>query len=234
MSPEPEEARQHLALALDVGEAGAALELAGELSPYFAVAKVGLELFVAAGPPVVSALLSEGFDLFLDLKLHDIPSTVARAAARAAALGVTYLTAHTAGGAAMLEAAVAGFSSESGRQRAGILGVTVLTSEGEAARELLSARAALAASCGCVGLVCAGPDLGALPPSAGGLVKVVPGVRLAGSESHDQGRVTTPGDAIAAGGDILVIGRTVTKALDRRGAAAEVVAAVAGNSPRSG
>lgn len=227
------EPRQHLALALDVSDAASALSLARELREYFAVTKVGLELFVAAGPGVVSALAEEGFSVFLDLKLHDIPTTVGRAAARAAALGATYLTAHGAGGRAMLEAATEGFSSEAAGRPGGVLAVTVLTSDEHADPEVIAARAELGLSTGCAGLVCAGSDLRLLPASTAGLVRVVPGVRLRGSASDDQARVTTPSDALSAGGDILVIGRTVTKAQDRVAAAAAVVAEVSGNSPRN-
>ncbi len=227
-TPSPREPRRHLALALDVPDESAALDLAGELAEYFSLVKVGFELFVAAGPPVVRALVAEGFAVFLDLKMHDIPNTVRNGAARAAALGVTYLTAHVAGGGAMLEAAVAGFASESALEGAGILGVTVLTSDKEATPALLVERAELAATSGCAGLVCAGGDLALLPPAAGRLVKVVPGVRLPGSSADDQARTATPSSALAAGGDILVIGRTVTKAQDRRAAAAAVAASLAG------
>lgn len=221
---------ERLALALDVPDKEDALSLADELQEYFGVAKVGLELFVAAGPNVVAPLLERGFAVFLDLKLHDIPHTVGQAAARAAELGASYVTAHAAGGREMLEAAVAGFSSV--RQEGGVLGVTVLTSDPEEAAGSLQARAELAAAAGCHGLVCAGTDLAALPRVTEGLLRVVPGVRLPGSPADDQRRVSSPAGALGAGADLLVVGRTVTQASDRRAAAAAVLDDIAGISQR--
>lgn len=216
-------AREHLALALDVSEPSAALDLARRLRPFFAVVKVGLELFVASGPPVVTELVAEGFAVFLDLKLHDIPNTVGRAAARAAALGARYVTVHAYGGEAMVRAAVAGFASAS-QDGGGILAVTVLTSEPVADRPLLRARAELAAEAGCAGLVCAASDLAQLAGLPSRLVRVVPGIRAPGSPPDDQARVATPREALSGGADLLVIGRTVTNAPDLEEAAAAVVA----------
>ncbi len=222
-----DQARSHLALALDVGSAEEALALARRLRPHFSVVKVGLELFVAGGPDVVRALAGEGFDVFLDLKLHDIPNTVGRAATRAGALGVRYLTVHLAGGAQMVRAAVEGFGSTStDSSGSGILGVTVLTSEPDPGDEVLAARAALAASTGCVGAVCAAADLPVVRPVATGLVLVVPGIRMEGSDPGDQARVATPGSALRNGADLLVIGRTVTAAADPAAAAAQVSASL--------
>ena len=118
--PEPVELRSRLALALDVDDQVAAMRLAHELRPWFAVAKVGLELYSAAGPDTVAALLDEGFGVFLDLKLHDIPTTVGRAARVLGALGVSYLTAHASGGAVMLRAAVDGLADGAGHHRAAV------------------------------------------------------------------------------------------------------------------
>ena len=226
-----ERARSRLALALDVASAGEATALARRLRPHFSVVKVGLELFVAEGPDVVRALTGEGFDVFLDLKLHDIPNTVGRAAARAGGLGVRYLTVHLAGGEQMVRAAVEGFASASpGARGSGILGVTVLTSEPEAGDEVLAERARLAASAGCVGAVCASADLPVVRPAATGLVLVVPGIRMEGSDRGDQARIATPGSALASGADLLVIGRTVTAAADPEAAAALVSASLLGGS----
>ncbi len=231
MTEAGEGVRRHLALALDLPDAAAAVRLARRLRPWFGVAKIGLELFVAEGPVVVRAAQDEGYEVFLDLKLHDIPNTVGRAAGRAAALGVRYLTVHAAGGRAMLEAAVGGYSAESsGGARgngAGILAVTVLTSDPVARPEDLRSRAQLAAEVGCVGAVCAAPDLAVVRDAAPGLVLAVPGIRLPESAAGDQARIATPEAALAAGADLLVIGRTVTSASDPEAAAARVAELVA-------
>jgi len=225
--------RQRLALALDVDDLVAALRVARRVHPWFGVAKVGLELFGAAGPEAVIALIDEGYRVFLDLKLHDIPTTVARAARVLGGLGVAYTTVHTAGGEPMMRAAVDGMTE--GAAAAGVLspcvlGVTVLTSDVDAPPEVLGARAALAAAAGCGGLVCAASDLAETRRAAPGLLTVVPGIRPAGVASDDQARAATPGAAIRAGADILVIGRAVTGAEDPESAAvaiAEEVAAAA-------
>lgn len=227
--------RDKLALALDVADQEAALLLAKRLRPWFSVAKVGLELFVAAGPDVVRALVDEDFEVFLDLKLHDIPNTVGRAAARGAELGASYITAHTVGGEAMLLAAVEGFAeaTANGANGRGILGVTVLTSEPDAPENVLRERAERAARTGCAGIVCAASDLAALRGVAGSLKRVVPGIRLPESSTDDQSRVATPGSALASGGDLLVVGRTVTAAPDMEAAARLVTADLALNGSGS-
>jgi orotidine-5'-phosphate decarboxylase len=222
--------RQRLALALDVDDLVAALRVARRVHPWFGVAKVGLELFGAAGPEAVIALIDEGYRVFLDLKLHDIPTTVARAARVLGGLGVAYTTVHTAGGEPMMRAAVDGMTE--GAAAAGVLspcvlGVTVLTSDVDAPPEVLGARAALAAAAGCGGLVCAASDLAETRRAAPGLLTVVPGIRPAGVASDDQARAATPGAAIRAGADILVIGRAVTGAEDPESAAAAIAEEVA-------
>lgn len=206
--------RPHLALALDTGDLDAAVELWRRCAPFFGVAKVGLELYSAVGPSSIGRLRAEGAAVFVDLKLHDIPNTVGRAAQRLGALGASYVTAHLTGGEAMMAAAVEGFGSGTAEQASGlpapgILGVTVLTSDPTAAAEVLAARAALGERLGCAGLVCATSDLAAVRP-ASSLPTVVPGIRRAGSSTDDQVRVATPAVAIAAGATILVIGRTLT------------------------
>ena len=211
----------------------------GRLAPFFAVAKVGLELFSAEGPLAVDTLLDEGFRVFLDLKLHDIPTTVGRAARRIGALGVSYTTVHTAGGAAMVRAAADGFEEgwasivadghppPDESAPAGVLGVTVLTSEAEAPAELVTERARLAARNGCLGVVCAASDLASVGLAAPGLLAVVPGIRMAGSSADDQARAASPASAVAAGAGLLVVGRTVTAAPDPEAAAARLAAEVA-------
>jgi orotidine-5'-phosphate decarboxylase len=233
--------RDRLVLALDVASLDEAVDLARRLRPWFSVAKIGLELFIAEGPLAVDALLDEDFRVFLDLKLHDIPTTVGRAARQIASFGVSYATVHAAGGEEMLRAAVEGFEDgwaagvETGHPApapgsAGILAVTVLTSEADAGAEVVGARALLAARTGCLGVICAATDLPVVRSRAPGLATVVPGIRLAGSERHDQARAAGPLSAIGAGADLLVIGRTVTGSEDPELAArrlsAEVLAAL--------
>ncbi|MGD0085483.1 MAG: orotidine-5'-phosphate decarboxylase [Acidimicrobiales bacterium] len=218
------EVRGQLALALDVEDLRAARLLVSRVAPYFGVVKVGLELFIAVGPAAVEAFRSDGLAVFLDLKLHDIPTTVRRAASQARSIGATYLTVHAAGGEAMLRAAVEGFGpTVSG----GILGVTVLTSDPEAPESVIAARAELAARTGCVGVVCAASDLGTVRKVAPGLTAVVPGIRLAGGSNDDQARAATPFAAASAGAGLLVVGRAVTSASDPAAAAREVAEQVA-------
>ncbi|MGH9186603.1 MAG: orotidine-5'-phosphate decarboxylase [Acidimicrobiales bacterium] len=223
----PEELRGRLALALDVDDLVAAERLARDLSPWFGVAKVGLELYSAAGPDAVTAMVRLGYDVFCDLKLHDIPTTVQRTARVIGALGARYLTLHAVGGAPMLRAGVEGLAE--GAAGAALstpmaLGVTVLTSEPEASHRALATRVAAAMAGGCGGLVCASPDLHEVRQLAPRMVLVVPGIRPAGTVANDQARVGTPADAFAAGADILVIGRAVTASPDPRAAAERLVA----------
>jgi orotidine-5'-phosphate decarboxylase len=227
--------RRRLALALDLDDLVLALRMARRLRPWFGVAKVGLELFAAAGPEVVSALTIEGYRIFLDLKLHDIPTTVRRAARVIGELGATYTTAHTAGGEEMLRAAVLGMAegaaaAGAGAGSPGVLGVTVLTSDRDVKGELLESRAALAAKTGCGGLVCAARDLPFVLHNAPGLLTVVPGIRTVGSGADDQARPATPTEALAAGADLLVIGRAVTAAPDPESAASAVFDEVAASA----
>jgi len=228
---DPELARGRLALALDLDDLEAARRLAGSLVDYVGIVKVGLELYAAAGPRAVELLRGDGFSVFLDLKLHDIPTTVGRAARTVARLGPSYLTVHTAGGAAMLSAAAEGLvlgAADAGMTPAVGLGVTVLTSEPDVDPDLLSGRARLAAESGLGGVVCAATDLGVVRAAAPGLVTVVPGTRPAGAPLDDQARVLTPAEAFAAGADVLVVGRVVTAAADPVAAAAGFVEGLAG------
>ena len=245
-------ARDRLALALDVPDRDAAMALVERFGADFGVMKVGLELFIAEGPALVRDIVSAGSRVFLDLKLHDIPNTVEHAARRAGALGVWLLTLHTQGGLDMVTAGVRGLREGAADARRGAadaaasaadagsvaaaagtgaaapiaLGVTVLTSDPHAVPELLKGRARLAEQAGCGGVVCAAPDLGVVTDSVPGMLRVVPGIRPAGAPSADQRRVATPASALAAGADVLVIGRAVTAALDPDAAAAAIVAEV--------
>ncbi len=223
MSNDP---RDHLALALDVGDLDTALALATRVQPWFATAKVGFELYAEAGPDAFDALRDKGFRVFADLKLHDIPNTVGRAARVLGRRGVDFLNFHAAGGEEMLRAGVEGLAEgarDAGHAPPLALAVTVLTSDPNT--DALDARMRAAAAAGCAGVVCAGTDVERA--RVYDLRTMVPGIRLAGGATHDQARVDTPRDAIARGADWLVIGRAVTGADEPERAAAEVARAVA-------
>jgi orotidine-5'-phosphate decarboxylase len=227
----PAEVRAKLAVALDVDDTVAALRLARELLPWIGVAKVGLELYCAAGPDIVGGLAELGIDVFCDLKLHDIPTTVGRAARVVGSLGATYLNFHAQGGVAMLRAGVDGFltgASEAGLPAPTPLAVTVLTSDGDAPPHILGKRVQAALEAGCGGIVCAASDVREAKQLGPRLVAVVPGIRPAGTDVHDQARAATPEAAIANGADLLVLGRAVTRADDPAAAAAAIAASIAG------
>ena len=226
----PEEVRRHLCLVLDVDDLVAARRTAAGLAPWFSTVKVGLELFTAAGPEAVATFVDAGLDVFCDLKLHDIPNTVGSAARVLGASGVRWATVHASGGAAMLRAAVEGMAEGAERVGAtppGVLAVTVLTSDEKAGRDVLEERCDLAVEAGCAGIVCAAPDLAVTAPWSDRLMRVVPGIRMPGGDLHDQSRVASPRDALAAGADLLVVGRVVTAAPDPAVAAADLVAHLA-------
>ena len=223
------EQRDRLALALDVDDLVLALRLARQLSPYFSVAKVGLELFSAAGPDAVTSMTDLGYQVFLDLKMHDIPTTVRRSARVIGALGATYLTLHARSGPTMLRAGVEGLRE--GAEAAGLphpvaLAVTILTSDGDAPAHILGHRVAAAVEAGCGGMVVAAADVREAKQLAPRLLAVVPGIRMVTSNAHDQARPATPRQAVGFGADLLVIGRTVTDAADPPAAAAALVASL--------
>jgi orotidine-5'-phosphate decarboxylase len=221
--------RDRLALALDTDDLVDALRIARDLEPWFGVAKVGLELFSATGPEVVTALVERGWKVFLDLKLHDIPTTVGRAARVLGALGATYVTLHAHGGVAMLRAGVEGLvigADQAGLATPSSIAVTVLTSDDGAPPHILGKRVASALDGGCVGIVCSASDVREAKLLAPRLFAVVPGIRLSGNETHDHARASTPDEAVLAGADLLVVGRAVTAAPDRLAAAAAVADAV--------
>ena len=223
-------ARDRLALALDVGDRASAMALVERFGSDFGVMKIGLELFTAEGPALVRDIVATGSRVFLDIKLHDIPNTVEHAARCAGELGVWLLTLHTQGGLDMLAAGVRGLRDGAAARAAGApvaLGVTVLTSDADAPPAVLAERATLAERAGCGGVVCAAPDLPQVTKTVPGMLRVVPGIRPAGAAQADQRRVATPAAAIAAGADVLVIGRAVTAAPDPDAAAAAIVAEVA-------
>lgn len=223
----PTELRSRMALALDVDDLVQANRLARQLAPWFGVAKIGLELYTAAGPDAVGSMLDMGFDVFLDIKLHDIPTTVGKASAVAGALGVSYLTMHAHGGPAMLRAGVEGL--QDGAREASLpiptaLAITVLTSDADAPEHIVPARLRTAVEAGCGGIVCAASDLKDIGQLAPRTLRVVPGIRAAGAERHDQPKAVTPKEALDAGADLLVIGRSVTLAEDPAKAAAALFA----------
>ncbi len=225
------ELRDRLALALDVDDLVVAQRLARQLQPWFGVAKVGLELYSAAGPEAVASLAEAGFSVLLDLKLHDIPTTVRKAARVVGALGAAYLTMHAHGGPVMLRAGVDGLRD--GAEAAGLpppraLAVTVLTSDDDAPAHILGRRVMTALEGGCAGVVCAAADVREAKELAPRMLAVVPGIRPPSTDRHDQARAATPQQALDAGADILVIGRAVTTAPDPAAAAAALMESLHG------
>lgn len=210
-------------VALDYASAAEAQALVQRLAPNRCHVKVGLELYAAAGPEFVRTLTARGFSVFLDLKFHDIPNTVAQACRQAAALGVWMLTVHCHGGPEMLRAARAAVAET--KRKPLVVGVTVLTS---IAAEQLSAvgvrdgvetqvlrLAGLAADCGLDGVVAAPTEAAQLRARFPAPFRIVtPGIRLAGGAGDDQRRFLTPAAAVQAGADYLVVGRPVTRAAD--------------------
>lgn len=223
-------ARHRLIVALDVPSADAALRSAERLADHVGMFKIGLELFVAEGPAVVRQLRERypGVDVFLDLKLHDIPNTMRGAIRSARGLGVRFITVHAGSGTGHLQACV-----EEAQGEVGILAVTVLTSQDERAcrqaghtrtpDELVEMRAVCAREAGCDGVVCSGKELARVRQVAPKLFRVVPGIRPAGAELGDQKRVMTPSLAIQEGATHLVVGRPIMTA-DDPAAAADAIA----------
>ncbi len=223
----PAELREKMALALDVDDLVQANRLARELKPWFGVAKIGLELYTAAGPDAIGAIVDQGMDVFLDLKLHDIPTTVKKAAKVAGALGAGYLTMHAHGGSAMMRAGAEGLAE--GASNAGLaaptaLAITVLTSDDTAPDHIVPNRLRLAIEAGCGGIVCSAPDLKNIGEMAPRIMRVTPGIRAAGGEQHDQPKAVTPAEALELGADLLVVGRAVTLADDPAAAASALFA----------
>lgn len=227
--------------ALDTADLGQARALAGRLTGHIGGIKLGLEFFAANGPAGATEIAGLGLPVFLDLKLHDIPNTVARAARALTRLKPAMLTVHGAGGAAMLEAAAAAVKDEAakaGIARPKIVAVTVLTSLsaddldvlGVAAKlsDQVARLAALAQDCGLDGAVCSAAEVAALRKACGpGFILVVPGLRPEWAQADDQKRLATPQEALRAGADILVIGRPITEAEDPAAAAQRIAAELA-------
>ncbi|MDQ1535363.1 MAG: orotidine-5-phosphate decarboxylase [Actinomycetota bacterium] len=220
--------RSRLAIALDVPDLDEAEQIAKEVAPWFGVAKVGLELYSAAGPEAIARMRALDLEVFADIKLHDIPTTVGRAARVLGRQGVRYLNFHAAGGVDMLRAGVEGLidgARERDHARPTPIAVTVLTSDPDASA--FEERLARAIDAGCGGVVCSVHEIERVHARRRDFVTIVPGVRFADGDLHDQARVGTPEGVARAGGDVLVVGRAVTRADDPRGAAQRISDAVA-------
>ena len=228
-------AKDRLIVALDVPGATQARQIVQSIGDAATTFKVGKQLFTAEGPQFVRELVSSGRKVFLDLKFHDIPNTVAAAVKSAAELGVAMLTVHASGGSRMLRAAIEAASQSPGRPI--MLAVTVLTSFSDADLQEVGVSGnvlsqvlrlgALARSAGCGGLVASAKEARELRRELGeGFAIVTPGVRPAGTAAGDQARVVTPADAIAAGATHLVVGRPILEAADPAQAAADIVAEI--------
>jgi orotidine-5'-phosphate decarboxylase len=235
VAPSSESADERLIVALDYPDAKTALDLVDRLEGATRWFKIGLELYVAEGNNLVAELQRRGHSIFLDLKFHDIPNTVASAVRSAARLGVQMLTVHATGGPAML-AAAAEAARETGSGLA-LLAVTVLTSMDDAQLQAtgvstnMSAQvemlARMAYASGVHGFVCSAVEVATLRNRLGSdPLLVIPGIRPEGAETGDQRRVATPGAAIAAGASYLVVGRPITRAADPRAAATSILAEI--------
>ncbi len=225
-------ARKRLIVALDVPDARSATQLVNRLEGTCGWFKVGLELFVAAGPSVLEPLVRRGHSIFLDLKFHDIPNTVAGAVRSAAALGVRMMTVHAAGGPAMLAAARAALDGVTDAPQ--LLAVTVLTSMdaaqgkavglGRSPAQQVALLARMGLEAGIRGFVCSPREVAALRELTGPQgVLVIPGIRPAGAAVGDQKRVATPADALRLGASYLVVGRPITQAADPAQAAEAIL-----------
>ena len=229
-------------VALDVPTASEAIDLARRVAPHVGTFKVGKELFVSAGPDIVRTLRATGASVFIDLKFHDIPNTVAKAVAAATRLDVQMLTIHCSGGSAMMKAALKAAqetAASMGRPAPLVLGVTVLTSMDSAALAELGGETAveaqverlarLAAASGLSGLVCSPLELQRLKPILpAGMNFVTPGIRTGAEKADDQNRTLSPREAIAAGATHLVVGRPIYAAPDPVAAAQSILASITG------
>jgi orotidine-5'-phosphate decarboxylase len=224
--------RQRLIVALDVSSAAAAQKIVAAVGDSAFCYKVGMQLYTAEGPRVVRDLVASGRRVFLDLKYHDIPNTVAAAVCEAANLGVSMLTVHASGGGKMMRAATE--AARSAKAALMVLGVTVLTSLDDNDLDKLGVHgrvedqvlrlAALAIADGCHGVVASAQEAFALRNEIeGDFAIVTPGVRPAGAEHGDQARVVTPAEAIAAGATHIVVGRPITGAADPAGEARAIL-----------
>jgi orotidine-5'-phosphate decarboxylase len=232
--------RTEIIVALDTASGGRALDLVRSLRGQISIFKVGLELYTATGPSIVREIKGLGAEVFLDLKFHDIPNTVARAAAEAARMGVAMLDVHLSGGAAMIRRAVDEVEAActlNQIRRPALLGITVLTSLGDeslpplgihrTAHEQVLALAALGQEAGLDGVVASPRELQSLRSRLGSdFVLVTPGIRPEGAPVDDQVRTLTPREAVEAGADYLVIGRPITGADSPAAAARDILRSI--------
>ena len=219
--------RDRLAVACDVPDLELAERLAREVQPWFGVAKVGLELFSAAGPEAITRLRALDFRVFADLKLHDIPTTVGRAARVLGRLGASYVNFHAAGGVDMLRAAVEGLAEGARDVHLDAplpIAVTVLTSDADAGA--FDSRLDVAIASGCRGVVCSVEEIARVRDARPDFVTIVPGVRFDDDARNDQARIGTPDAVARAGANVLVLGRAVTASAVPRDAARRVFDAV--------
>lgn len=242
MKTQKKDPRDYLIVAMDVPGREEALRLADQLADKVGYFKIGLQLFTACGPDIVRSINDRGGKIFLDLKLHDIPNTVAKAVIEAARMDVSLLTLHTLGGAKMMSAA-----AEAAKEAADslgvtpprLLGVTILTSMDQEQAEgvglsgpienMVLNLARLAEASGLDGIVCSPLELDALAAKRPGeLFFVTPGIRPAGADVNDQSRITTPAQAVAKGARHLVVGRPITQADNPAEAADRIVEEIAG------
>ncbi len=230
--------KEHLCLALDVASMEEVQAIVGELAGMVGMFKIGLELFTSLGPAVIERVKSLGGKVFVDLKLHDIPNTVARATRSITRMGVSMLDVHVSGGVDMMKAA--GDAAREEASKVGlpvprILGVTVLTSLSESTlrdeigiptpiNEKVVAFAKLAQVSGLDGVVASPKETGLIRNACGrAFLLVTPGIRPTGSDVGDQKRVTTPSEAISLGADYIVVGRPILAAVDRKKACAQIL-----------
>ena len=241
MNRETPDARSRLAIALDLPDRDSLLAMAHRVAPEVGFLKLGLEAFLAEGPALVREVVASGTGVFLDLKLHDIPNTVSRAAAAAVRTGASIVNCHAAGGTEMMKAFGEGAraaAAKEGHPAPKLIAVTILTSLDAAAvravglegspREAALRLAILAKESGLDGVVCSPEEIETIRAACGGdFLLVVPGVRPRGEAAGDQRRIATPSEAIRAGADLLVVGRPITGAPDPVAAARAIAAEIA-------
>jgi len=215
--------KERIIIALDVSSRKEALTLVESLQSVTGMFKIGLQLYTAEGPSLVREIIDAGGNVFLDLKFHDIPNTVRRAALEAAKLGVSMMTIHTSGGRAMMQAVSDELQEKIGEKRPAVVGVTVLTSMDDGALretgvswsmdEQVLRLAKLAEDSSLDGIVCSPREIQMIRSAVGPHFKIVaPGVRMPGQAADDQQRTATPREALSSGADYIVVGRAVTKA----------------------
>ena len=230
---------EKIAIALDVSSRQDALRLVKELQGLAGMFKVGSQLYMAAGPSVVGEIIEAGGKVFLDLKFHDIPNTVTRAAVAAAQLGVSMMTIHASGGRTMMESAAREVREKLGEKRPIIVAVTVLTSfDRRALMEIgvdetlddhAQRLAMLAENAGIDGVVCSPHEIQLIRAAVKPAFKiVVPGIRMPDQSRNDQQRAATPREAISAGADYIVVGRAVTDERNPRAALERIAASITG------